>query len=185
MFGATPYSDLKKIYVNGNLAFLVTKILHSAFTRLMPDGEGLFLWVDAICINQADDADALAERSAQVSMMDKIYSAAVNVVIDLGDSPRDDKILVDGLTKFGSIDFEQWDNIDWGRFTSRELSRELSSLKVPAEHTDPFWLALDRLFRRPWFFRTWVIQELTLCKESEVMLGSKLLSLDFFALVTG
>jgi len=174
-----PVLRSKKIYVNGNLAFLITKILHSALTRLRPDGEGLFLWVDAICINQAEDTDALAERSTQVSMMDKIYSAAVKVVIDLGDSPRDDKILVDGLTKFGSIDNEQWDNIHWGRITS-----ELSSLKVPAEYTDPFWLALSRLVQRPWFFRTWVIQELALGKESDVLLGSKLLSLEFFALAT-
>jgi hypothetical protein len=170
-----PVLRSKRIYVNGNLVFLVTKILHSALTRLRPDSEGFFLWVDAICINQAKDADALAERSAQVSMMDKIYSAAVKVVIDLGDFPKDDKIIMDGLTKFGSIDNEQWDIIDEDSITV------LSSLKVP-ESTEPFWPALNRLFQRPWFSRKWVIQELALGTESEILLGSRLLSLDFFTL---
>ena len=38
------------------------------------------LWVDAICINQAD----LAERSAQVCFMDDIYSCATGIFVSLG-----------------------------------------------------------------------------------------------------
>ncbi|KAK4074706.1 uncharacterized protein Triagg1_4855 [Trichoderma aggressivum f. europaeum] len=38
------------------------------------------LWADAVCINQAD----VAERSSQVSIMDRIYSSATTVFVVLG-----------------------------------------------------------------------------------------------------
>ncbi|KAF8846684.1 hypothetical protein BDZ45DRAFT_541143, partial [Acephala macrosclerotiorum] len=40
------------------------------------------LWVDQVCINQAD----MAERSSQVSLMELIYSHALRVFIYLGDA---------------------------------------------------------------------------------------------------
>ena len=40
----------------------------------------LYMWVDAICIDQ----DNLKERSSQVSMMDSIYSGADKVIVWLG-----------------------------------------------------------------------------------------------------
>lgn len=40
------------------------------------------LWVDAVSINQSN----MPERSAQVLLMQSIYSTAVSVVVDLGDA---------------------------------------------------------------------------------------------------
>lgn len=50
-----------------------------AITRLMSP-EGRVLWIDAICINQAN----VAEREAQVKLMDRIYKQADHVHADLG-----------------------------------------------------------------------------------------------------
>jgi len=47
------------------------------------------LWIEAICINQADDI----EKSHQVSLMGEIYRNADNVVIFLGEE-RDDSAMV-------------------------------------------------------------------------------------------
>ena len=40
------------------------------------------LWIDALCINPASD---VAEKSAQMAQMDKIYSKATRVCIWLGE----------------------------------------------------------------------------------------------------
>jgi Heterokaryon incompatibility protein (HET) len=93
-----PVLNSKRIYINGNLAFLVTTILHSALARLRSNSKSFFLWVDAICANQANDATSLAECSAQVFIRSKIYSSTEKVVIDLGHFPTNDKIIEDGLT---------------------------------------------------------------------------------------
>jgi Heterokaryon incompatibility protein (HET) len=83
-----PVLRFKRIYTNGNLVFLVTKILHSALTRLRSNSKRFFLWVDAICANQANDADSLAECPAQVFIWGTTYSSTEKVVIDLGHSQR-------------------------------------------------------------------------------------------------
>lgn len=46
------------------------------------------IWVDAVCINQAD----LDERSKQVSRMKNIYQQAFNVVIWLGEENEPSEI---------------------------------------------------------------------------------------------
>jgi hypothetical protein len=170
-----PVVRSEQIYVNGNLIFYVTKILHSALSRLRLADESFFLWVDAICINQANES----ERNAQVILMHKIYSEAMKVVIDLGDVRRDDKVIINGLTKL-SLHDEQWETI---YEDDAVTTGQLPLLEYPGA-AEPFWPALSRLFQRSWFFRTWVIQELALGKESEVLLGQDLLSLDFFARTT-
>jgi hypothetical protein len=68
------------IYVNGQ-KFLITKNAQDVIQQLRPKpGEFRFLWVDAICINQKDNA----EKSSQVSIMVEIYKKAAQVNIWLG-----------------------------------------------------------------------------------------------------
>ncbi|KAI3329621.1 heterokaryon incompatibility protein-domain-containing protein [Ustulina deusta] len=69
----------KPIYVSGNL--------HAALRRLRAPNEVVRIWVDAICINQQDNA----ERAYQVGMMRDIYQNSTEVLIWLGESgPYDD-----------------------------------------------------------------------------------------------
>jgi hypothetical protein len=67
------------IRVNG-IQFRVTLNLHAALLHLRDRSLELFLWVDAICINQNN----LEERKQQVQLMAKIYSQARHVIIWLG-----------------------------------------------------------------------------------------------------
>jgi len=67
------------ITVNGQ-GVPVSANLHDALTSLrLPDSSRL-LWVDALCINQGDDA----EKAAQVSLMGAIYRQAEIVVVFFG-----------------------------------------------------------------------------------------------------
>lgn len=77
----------KPITVNGQ-PFAVTENLYNGLQRIR-DPRGQFtLWVDAICINQAD----MAERQHQVQLMGEIFSNAVEVVAWLGYSYKDAQV---------------------------------------------------------------------------------------------
>ena len=70
----------EKIYLpNGYLA--ITSNLAAALRQLRP-GNGLRrLWVDAVCINQSDDA----EKGYQVMLMAQIYSSTIRALAWLGE----------------------------------------------------------------------------------------------------
>jgi hypothetical protein len=60
--------------------------LYAALRRLRSPHSALSIWVDAICINQQDDA----ERARQVGLMRDIYQRSDEVCIWLGESNGDD-----------------------------------------------------------------------------------------------
>jgi hypothetical protein len=68
--------------VNGQ-HFLIRKNLFNALLHLRLKRPRA-LWIDAICINQAD----IQERNAQVSLMAFIYRRATRVVVWLGLPPQ-------------------------------------------------------------------------------------------------
>lgn len=51
----------------------------------MPGRDDLNIWIDAVCINQADDE----ERSSQVAIMDRIYYHASHLTVWLGEGPSE------------------------------------------------------------------------------------------------
>lgn len=53
------------------------------------------LWVDRLCINQADET----ERAQQVGMMSRIYSGAGSVIVWLGAGDAETKRSVDTVNK--------------------------------------------------------------------------------------
>jgi len=82
-WGKPPDHDAP-IYVNSS-PHLVRKNLHHALSHLSNKTKTRWLWIDAICINQAD----LPERNSQVQLMSQIYSKARDVLVWLGLPERD------------------------------------------------------------------------------------------------
>ncbi|KAI2778310.1 heterokaryon incompatibility protein-domain-containing protein [Daldinia loculata] len=70
----------RPIIVN-DMNMTITINLDIALRRLRREDSDILLWVDALCINQAD----LDEREAQVQIMSQIYRRAENVIVFLGD----------------------------------------------------------------------------------------------------
>jgi len=60
----------------------ITKNVHSFLSQLSSMNEHLWIWIDSLCINQADDA----EKNVQVPLMRDIYSGAAKVIVWLGPS---------------------------------------------------------------------------------------------------
>jgi hypothetical protein len=116
------------------------------------DDRDRYLWIDAICVNQADKE----ERSQQVQQMGKIYSHAEKVLIWLGKATSEMASLMDALEQF----------------------RKSDPYRVPGHWPldNGIWkthrIGLLQLLDRPWFTRTWSLQEVANAKQADVCCGA-------------
>lgn len=145
----------------------ITQSLHEALLALRSLREQRNLWIDAICINQAD----LVERASQVRLMSKIYRHAERVVVWLGPPNSDSNTALDALQSLGR--HTELDHMGGlisapGHPYLREAIRA-GRLQFDAATTT----AMQSLWQRPWFARLWVRQEIHLgTPESFLLCGS-------------
>jgi hypothetical protein len=114
--------------------FSIGPNLFGALRALRHSSKPRFLWIDALCINQA----SIEERSREVQRMRDIYRKAFDVVVWLGEAAD------------GSDD-------------AMDLIASSVPDRIPQitfHNTDSRWSALDKLVRRPWWNRVWCLQEL-------------------------
>jgi hypothetical protein len=69
-------NDSEKIFVEG-LSVKISRTLKRALQERQSSTKTKLVWVDALCIDQANDQ----ERNEQVTKMRNIYSKAANVVV--------------------------------------------------------------------------------------------------------
>lgn len=150
--------------------------LHSALVRLrMRECVSQFIWADALCIDQVDknatqaEQDAAqVEKSLQVSMMDRIFSHAERVFINLGD----DSNALPVLDKYSMISEDLWSSVNVAAGISIGKSIEiLQDLGLPGA-SSTFWYSFRQFICRPWFTRVWVVQEYGLARSPTFMIGS-------------
>jgi hypothetical protein len=148
----------KQVFCNGK-RLSVTKTLWQALNRFRHPDKVVTLWVDWICVCQ----ERTQERNAQVEMMGEIFKAASKVIVWLGDD-------------------------DNGSRAGMQLAKQLLHIAIyqPPDGLTPAnlelhglpkrghkrWKALSLILRRPWFWRTWVVQEVALNENVELVLGS-------------
>ncbi|KAH7317181.1 heterokaryon incompatibility protein-domain-containing protein [Stachybotrys elegans] len=124
----------------------ITPNLYSALIHLRSEREVRTLWVDALCISQSNHG----ERNQQVRIMGDIYKSARQVVVWLGEA-ADDSHLV-------------FEHVEEAR-----IRDSFGNLPKPRESTRNAWNAI---MKRPWFYRTWVIQEIALSRMAIIMCGN-------------
>ncbi|KAK4182146.1 heterokaryon incompatibility protein 6, OR allele, partial [Podospora australis] len=85
------------IILNGEIRFPVTRNLHAALHALRTDCDwsGRMLWVDAVCINQADHV----EKEGQLRLMQRVYRQAEQVVAYVPQEVEDQRNLAELLNK--------------------------------------------------------------------------------------
>jgi hypothetical protein len=134
----------------------VTPTLEAALRRLRyNDGRTpQLIWIDAICINQNDDK----EKGKQVQSMRIIYQNAAEVSIWLG--VDDEKSLL------------AWELIQGFEDCHGDI-KAIERLIEPSREKQ--FAALLALFRRDYFWRIWVVQEITCAKKAVVYCGSKMM----------
>jgi hypothetical protein len=130
---------------------------------------GKKIWVDAICINQANDA----EKAVQVAEMRQIYSQAKQVVIWLGAAENGSGQVIDNLEAF----------LQWGlRVRSCGFVPDEEGFRLLNPPPDSLLLAFGQFLARPWFHRVWVVQEMLLSKDTVYVCGNRFLNWKIFCL---
>ncbi|PSN63435.1 HET-domain-containing protein [Corynespora cassiicola Philippines] len=151
--------------------FPITKSLESALRQLRSSykhnptieinsrlwGHEFWGWIDQICINQAD----LDERASQVSLMRRIYKRATLVQVWLGEEADDSSVAIDLLNALGSPpkNAPGEKTIHYPTFDEDDVSYH--------------WNALRALFKRPWWERVWIRQEIALHYTVKMWCGDK------------
>lgn len=143
----------------------VTRNLSSALRYLRCEHAPRRLWVDAICINQAD----IEERGHQVGLMRDIFRLSERTVVWLGEESQDSALAIDLICELARMSREH-NSRSW---LSYESEKVLSLY-------DPAWRALTRLLRRPWFRRTWIVQEASVAQHLSIFCGHASISWDDF-----
>lgn len=159
----------KKIFCNGK-RLPVTRTLWEALNRFRHPTEVVTLWIDQICICQ----DRLKERNAQVEMMGEIFKSARKVTVWLGDDYDDSRAGMQLAKQLLHIALHQpLSGLTPADFETHGLPRR--------GHRR--WKALSAILRRPWFWRTWIVQEVVLNPNVELVLGSLSFTWDELELV--
>lgn len=159
------------IPVTTNLLMALSNISRSPQLRLQ------LWWIDAVCINQADDK----ERSAQVSIMGSIYSKASMVVVWLGRTGDDaDAYAHLETTLIGPLlDLKAQEGS--GHVSKYHLDDDKLWEKLHLDKRDfplPLWEKVNKFLSRAWFSRGWVVQEVSLARAITVLCGHRELSWD-------
>jgi hypothetical protein len=117
------------IFIHKN-SFDVTVNLRAALSRLRNHSVQRILWIDAICIDQANQE----EKEHQIQSMAKIYGQANRVVVWLGDAADDSDLALEEI----------------------RIARDKSTNSLDSERIQQAVLAL---LQRPWFRRIWVWEQ--------------------------
>lgn len=146
----------------------ITTSLFEALGELRQVAESRTIWADALCIDQTNVDD----KTQQVQLFHRIYSQATRTVIWLGPDELDPgwslrdagKLIQEGLAFARSFTVHP-DSQASGNAVAQRLEDSPPSL------LDYDWRFLKAIFRRPWFGRKWIVQEVALAKEVVVAIG--------------
>ena len=122
-----------------------------------------YMWVDAICIDQAN----LAERGLQILRMARIYGAAQRIIVWLGPEYGDSSLALDFIRSLA----EKYANLETevGRLP---LIRRYSLDTTHAKASE----ALHHLTSRTWWTRMWILQEMVVSRKVDLVCGDSLIS---------
>ncbi len=152
------------------------KNLVAAMRHLRHKHNPRVVWVDALCINQKDDA----EKGPQVSMMGEIYRLATRVVAWLGPERDNSNRAMEMMEYIGSqveVDFKTQSMQPVNGCTDPYMA-DLSYL-LPLSIED--LQAIYHLLNRQWYERLWIRQEIYLANpQAAVLCGFREVKWIFF-----
>lgn len=158
----------------------ITESLEKALRRLRSDKHIISLWVDAVCINQDDTI----EKAKQISLLSTVFQNATctYAFVDGGvDSDAALQMLMQvrlhamGKTRAASHQFDQVK-------TDQMIEDELWPKSIPKaprywgargipHPQDQIWASVEAFFSLPWFRRVWIIQEVVVAHNVEIVCG--------------
>ncbi|KAI3335405.1 heterokaryon incompatibility protein-domain-containing protein [Ustulina deusta] len=146
------------------------------------------LWIDAICIDQGDDAAAIAERNQQVAMMGELYRSARDIIVWLGLGNEELTPRIFRYLKTLSL-FRYLDGMNAPRII-RRMGKLAKPYMVKMTWPDgpgvsrakgPAFEGLIELLGNEWFSRIWTVQEVITPGRCTVMCGASTIEWNQFS----
>ncbi|OTA60391.1 HET-domain-containing protein [Hypoxylon sp. EC38] len=175
------YKDPLPVYVSGRSETTTTALQNGCETRLpqILATQNLVvalrhlryvdrprvMWIDALCINQADQV----EKGPQVAMMGEIYRLAHRVVVWLGPEENDSNHAMELMDYIGAeVDV----NFISGALSSAEgcTDPSLGDINTSLDFNPREFLSGYHLISRVWFDRLWIRQEIYLANSEAIIM---------------
>lgn len=155
-------SQTISVLVNGQITQVTQNLWDCLYVELSTTtteqpAARLWLWIDALCINQSD----LDEKSAQIKRMGDIYSHALSCNVWLGTASEDSDAAIEILKELGER-FE----INGAPIEDLALTPEndIAVGKIQSKFGENSSKALLSLLNRSYWKRLWIIQEIVLSR---------------------
>ena len=169
------FNVTQNLYVALLHIYELSSIFAEGLARQSRSGQAdLFLWIDALCINQGD----IDERSKQISRMTAIFASAFTVLVWLGTSEELEPDQL-GLEHLLYLLEHELPLVDFPKPVSTVPSspEQRGSGSDVSELENTYW----KIIMSDWFTRVWVLQEYALSQRKPcAMIGDKLFSLESF-----
>ena len=140
-----------------NVAIELRPNLDSAMRALRRLDQDIYIWIDALCINQHDKK----ERHLQTNLMTKIYRLSDSVAVWLGET-----------TSYGKVAFS---------FATWITKNPDLVVHVAEQQLKVLITAFFAMIRNPWFQRKWVFADFVLAKEVNLHWGKDVLPWEIMA----
>ncbi|KAH8433983.1 HET domain-containing protein [Aspergillus melleus] len=152
-------SSLKPFKLRTNLGFIaLTASLYFAIVQMLRDTNGpRVIWVDAVSINQEDES----EKAGQIEILHEIFRQAAGILGWVGKESGDSRLAFDTMRCLARIPLEELSGTD---------------MRVNSDR----WAAVNALIARPWFRRTWIVQEVVFARKLTLVCGRDQLQWDDF-----
>lgn len=148
-----PPPDMATIHVDGR-PLLVRENCHFTLNQVASHFRNDYIWIDSICIDQT----SIEEKNQQVQMMGRIYASAKDVLACVGPHANGSELL-----RGRHLQLEQQ---DFDNATKKAVGRVLRA----------FW-------KRDYWRRLWIVQELELAKQIKILCGPDILGFRDFSLL--
>lgn len=167
------------VIINGEQMVVRTNC-DQALRQAFSYDEAQYVWIDAICINQND----VSEKNVQVAMMGGIFGSAQQVLACVGEHADDSDYMFQTFKESQELYEYVWKGLQLSRDLTLRRDRNYAMTKG---HLDKVgwqvcrWIlrysfvtllrAYQTFFRRSYFRRLWIVQELFMAKETRICCG--------------
>ncbi|MCJ1380671.1 hypothetical protein MMC17_003779 [Xylographa soralifera] len=190
---ASPSSPQYHVSLSSNINFFLISLRR--YTRLRlgaaednrppPELVTLVLWVDAICIDQANEE----EQCSQIPLMGTIFGKADQVIGYVGlASSESIRLAFDLLHRLVGIERRkesvagsEREGIEWSdqKWSKDRMEAAIRADVTPNKASKPTlvwkqWRAFMQLLASTWFSRVWVMQEVALGQDVKILCGEHL-----------
>jgi hypothetical protein len=145
---------------------MITASLRNALLALRQKDQAIMLWVDAVCINQADTK----EKAQQIRLMPEIFQACDCAYAFLSEGSQGINRAFETLMQVRTKKVRE-ERRRLPEDTAKQTDSKGEGGNLPLSNS-PIWTSIEELFRLPYFRRAWIIQEVVAAHRVKIVCGN-------------